>query len=653
MVAAMLAASEPKPVAAVVALGQCDAPSTAIFARSFRAALTAGLGSAVQTEQETAEAFGGLTTRTLAELSAAVASARHSFYADDTAGAGATLEAALKELARLPPSEARWSTERDLLTLLAQVRLKADRSGAEAALSRVYRVDAEYHPDETLYSPAFQRFAADVRNSVQTSPTALVDLMVSPPGREIYVGGKRMGTAPLSVRLPVGEYRVEVDWGRRGAVRTVQVPSGAAVELAASVEGAVAPEGGPCLEVSKDALLKRFAGPLKAGRIYAVRVDVQGTEQYASVSELDVATGKSRDARVKLEVGAPVSEALGLLAGYFSSGVAVPRVEIPGSAAMAAPAPAAAENTPGSSNPGATAKPPPVASPPVLSAAKKARLLQRLLASGPSDEGPEVKLLKDQVYVYEPIYAEVQHADRVGDATSTSVGFEYRRRGAVLWSACEYGLDDTDAQLDSPPSLLPAEDVRFRCQITAPGVFDVRYRGAPVTVTVARAPFEEKQVLAILEASPGGLPPPSAFHGQLASSLYAGYAMVGARAVSGAPSPTSLQAHWRELTTAIRGGGQQSAEAFAAMKQAQQAAELATLEYGVQLSIHPEFIFADSLRLKLVSALIEVGKCHEARDVLGDVTHGKELSTAKRFLRELDQVEREAPDSICRSVIYR
>jgi PEGA domain len=320
---------------AVVAVGQCSVTGSAISARSFRAAMTQRFGASVQTEAETAAPFGGLSERTLPELNGALNSARNDYYSDKPEPALATLNKALEDITRLMPSDGRWSTERDMLTFLAQIQLKGDKPAAEATLARVFRVDPDFKPDTSVYPPSFQKFISDVRKAVAKRPTNRLDIAVSPPGKRVFVDGKRVGVAPLSLRLPVGDYVVEVDWGYRGLGRTVTVPAPPAptrpLELAAAVEGAVAPDGGPCVEPDADmpATLSRLLPKLNVTKIYGVRTEVgTGADQYASVTEVSGGGSEQRTIRVKLQPGAPEGEALGLIAGYFATGRGGPRVEV-------------------------------------------------------------------------------------------------------------------------------------------------------------------------------------------------------------------------------------------------------------------------------------------------------------------------------------
>ncbi len=348
VLAAPLCAAEPER-SAVVAVGQCAVAGSAISARSFRAALAQRLGASVQTEVETAAPLGGVAQRTLPELMVALSAARADFYAEKSEAALGAIKKALRDVILLMPSEARWSAERDMLVFEALVELKTDRSAAEATLGRVFRVDPNFKPDTSTYPPSFQRFAEDVRRAVKKLTTNRLDISVSPPGKAVFVGGKPMGVAPLSLRLPPGEYRVEADWGYRGLSRVVSVQAPPMLpkplELAGAVEGAVAPDGGPCVEPRGDVsgALGRLLPLLNVSKVFGVRTVAAGGVQYALVTEVGAFGSEQQTVRVKMQPGAPEGEALGLIAEYFRTGRSSPHVELLAKGApdveVAAPAP--------------------------------------------------------------------------------------------------------------------------------------------------------------------------------------------------------------------------------------------------------------------------------------------------------------------------
>ncbi len=347
----------------VVAVGKCD-ESSAIAARSFRSALAAKPGAKVASEAETAQPFGGTTERTLPAVTSAIASARSDFYGGQTAQARGTLQGALDDVTRLPPSTARWAAERDGLTLLAQILQKTDPKGAEAALNRVFRVEPDYQPDTSNYPPSFQKYVNGIRKTAKKKATSRLDITTSPSGKAVYVGGRKVGVGPVSVRVPPGEYRVEAEWDHRGAVRTITVPS-APVELSAAVEGAVYPDGGPCVEASEPvAALARAARLTGGGRIVGVHPESAGEDSFVVVTSANAQGQDVREARVKVQPGAPTTEALGLLADWaVAGGEAAPPVEVtrgPGAKPLAVAAGAAGAAA--AESPAASAAPTPAAS---------------------------------------------------------------------------------------------------------------------------------------------------------------------------------------------------------------------------------------------------------------------------------------------------
>ena len=320
--------------AAVVALGGCDAPASAITARAFRALLAQRMGPLLQTEVESAAPLGGLATRSLADVEHAVSEARAGFYKGHVPEAIGALEGLSADVARLAPTDRRWAVERDLWTLLAQARLKSSPASAEAALRRIFRVDPEYRPDTSLYPPSFRKVADKVRKEQGRAPTSRLDVAVSPPGADVYVDGRKLGRAPVSLRLPAGSYRIEADLGRRSLPRTVQVPEppqlAPPVELGAEVEGALFADGGPCVEPGKDppAALARAAAFLGVKRLLGIHAEGPPDRRVLVLDDVDRAGAPVQQARAALARGAPETEALAPLAELAATGKAPSGVEV-------------------------------------------------------------------------------------------------------------------------------------------------------------------------------------------------------------------------------------------------------------------------------------------------------------------------------------
>jgi len=322
------------PRVAVVGLGACGEPAGAISARAFRALLAPRLGASLQTEVETAAPLGGLATRTLADVQHALSDARAAFYRNKLSSAASTLEALVRDVTRLPPSDARWAVEREVWTLLAQVRSKTSRPAAEEALRHVFRVEPDFHPDVSLYPPSFRAIADKVRKLQAHAPSSRLDVAISPASTDVYVDGRRLGRAPVTLRLPAGTYRIEADFGRRSLPRSVQVPDppqlAPPVELGAEVEGALFPDGGPCAEPGRDhaAALARLGTLLVVDRLLAISSEGAADRRSLVLHEVDGTGTEITEGRAHLSPGAPETEALASLAELAASGRAPPGVEV-------------------------------------------------------------------------------------------------------------------------------------------------------------------------------------------------------------------------------------------------------------------------------------------------------------------------------------
>jgi Carboxypeptidase regulatory-like domain len=319
---------------AVVSVGQCSAPSTAISTRAFRALLVPKLGAGLQTEADTARPLGGLAERTLEEVERGVAAARKDFYSRQVETAVTHLKTLAVDITRIAPSEERWKVERDLLTLLSQTQLASNTSAAEATMVTVLRVQPSYQADTGLYPPSFRKFVDAVRSKQAEVPTNRLDVAVAPTGRTVYVGGFPAGPAPLSHHFPAGDYRVEADYGHRSLVRTVHIPEPPAVvapvELAASVEGSLFADGGPCVEPGSDRTgnLARVVALTGVSRLLALRSETSAGQRWVFVEEVDSAGNTLREARSKVQQSAPETDALAGLAAWAATGNTDQTVEV-------------------------------------------------------------------------------------------------------------------------------------------------------------------------------------------------------------------------------------------------------------------------------------------------------------------------------------
>jgi PEGA domain-containing protein len=323
-----LAASPPKEqAAAVVAVGNCEAPATASVTRAFRNTLR-GYGIPVQTEAETLEPLGGAASRSLDDLEQALATARDQFLNGQPDPATKALEQVERDLGRLEPSERRWVLERNVLASMAQIRGRTDRDAARGLLARIAAVDPGFELDRTVFPPSFRTEYDAVRTALKQGGMSRLDVVSEPPGVPVFVGGRPLGKAPVSLSIPPGTYRVEGGWGYRGLSSEAQVGlSPRKVVVSRSAEGSVLPDAGPCVlaEPDRAAALEKVSKLFKAPTVYGVRVEGAGTSERVVVTEYDaVGTRQVRELVEPAVPPSPASEAAGRLAAT----VAGPKVAV-------------------------------------------------------------------------------------------------------------------------------------------------------------------------------------------------------------------------------------------------------------------------------------------------------------------------------------
>ena len=289
-------ATRPDDAAAVVAIGDCTSRGLPAVVRSFRASLR-GSGVQALSEAQTAERLGGTSSRSLRDLDQALATARDQFLNGQPEPAFAALQQIEQDLRRLPPTPERWELERRVLSSLAQVRASSDRAAAHAFLEQIAAVDATYEPDRTVFPPSFRAEYRKLRDGLQQSGQSRLEVATEPPGLPVYVGGRPAGASPVTLQLAPGSYRVEVDWGYRGLVRTVTLgPTAQRVVLSRAVEGAILPDAGPCVvpEPDRRTALARVATQLGVLRLFAIRVEGSGPDERVIATELDARSGTEK-----------------------------------------------------------------------------------------------------------------------------------------------------------------------------------------------------------------------------------------------------------------------------------------------------------------------------------------------------------------------
>jgi hypothetical protein len=326
------AASSASETIAVVATGDCDGASLSAHARTVREALARRVGAPVLSAEGTARALGGLPRGSLASAARLLSDAEGELLAGGSMTprerarrdrlALSKLSEAVEVLLSLPPSPERWKT---LLRIRAlQLRFYAG-TGRSAELERtveaLLRVAPDYAFDPRLHSPAQLEVYEKVRKRVRERATATLKLTSHPAGMVLYVDGREVGPAPITMKVVPGTYRVEAAAGaRRGVAHLVTVSELAEVDVDGAFERSVALEEGPCVEAGsafgeREAMLARFGSTAGAQVVVGVRLERSRQEtRYLAVESIESSTGRRRGgAALKLTDGKPASGALDAL----------------------------------------------------------------------------------------------------------------------------------------------------------------------------------------------------------------------------------------------------------------------------------------------------------------------------------------------------
>lgn len=293
---------------AIVGVDGCEAPLARSRVAQVREQLAPKMKGALLSEADTAARLGGLPGRTLPELRKALDGAREAFYGGRAQKAAQELDRVQEEALRLFPSDDRWAVLREAMATRALVTMKSDPAATDRTLRRLLSIDSGWEPDPNDYPPSYRKLVDAQRAAVKTAGANRLDVKVDPSGTPVFVAGRPVGKAPVSVQMPPGDYLVEAAFSRRGMGRVVTVPRPGdppnAVTLSSGLEGAVAPGAGPCIAVkgSQPQLLSRIWDLLGVERLLLLRSEQTPSGPFLVLTEWDP---RSRSERGELRASIP------------------------------------------------------------------------------------------------------------------------------------------------------------------------------------------------------------------------------------------------------------------------------------------------------------------------------------------------------------
>jgi len=369
LLAAALPASAQESLA-VMAVADQPGPEAELaeMTHQLRAACRERTGGVQEAAEMRQRLLGQSSNATLAELERAYGGALATYQTGEYPSSIRTLYAVIDDLEKLPEGAEAWSQ-----WVRAQMRLSHAEATighvreAREAMERVLALEPKLQPDPDQYSPSYRREFDAARARVAARPRRKVAVDALGWSATVYVNGKAAGTAPLSVALPPGRYRIG------GASGTLRVPSvwielrdeDRTVTLDFGLAEALRVSAGPGLALAP---AQRAAGLVRAGawlgvdKVLATSIAVEGEVPFLVGSLYDVRRGAvQREGRVRMAAGAVPLSNIGALAAFLLTGQQSKAVMVARAAASPAPVPAP---------PQPTARPEP-RSPPVAAAPRE------------------------------------------------------------------------------------------------------------------------------------------------------------------------------------------------------------------------------------------------------------------------------------------
>jgi hypothetical protein len=297
------------------------------LAHQLRAACRDRTGGVMDVPTMRARLLGQRSNATVTELDRAYGGALAVYQNGEFESAIRTLKAIVEDLESLPESDeayAQW-VRAQLRLAHAALTIGRDRD-ADEAMQALLRTDPSLVPDPEQYSPTYRRRFEAAKAKVRALPARRLQISAEGFGGSVYVNGRLMGAAPLSLWLPAGSYRVG------GASGSLHVPSfrvdlqreDRAVVLDFALAEALRVAGGPGLAVPaprRPEAMVRAGAWLGVERVISVTRQAEGEAVFLLGSIYDVRNGALlREGSVRTIAGSVPSSNLGALATFLLTG---------------------------------------------------------------------------------------------------------------------------------------------------------------------------------------------------------------------------------------------------------------------------------------------------------------------------------------------
>jgi tetratricopeptide (TPR) repeat protein len=307
------AAADPESLG-VVALADPPGPSPRL------AELTAQLraASAEETQgvleaRQLQERMGEVPTTSLSELDRAYSGALATHHSGDYERAIESLRAVIADLEKLPDGPEVFGQWTRAMLRLARAEASLGRKvEADEILDRLVRANPNVKVDLTQYPPSFQEQIDKRRAQLASLPKRKLEVTSQRKGVKVFVEGREVGTAPLTISVPPGRYRVSgAGEGVRLPARIIDLTSqDETVPLDFEVAEALRPGAGPGLALPTKTADDRARSVITAGawlrldRVLTARLEVDGGTSFLNAALYNVRRGAlEREGTIRLGPG--------------------------------------------------------------------------------------------------------------------------------------------------------------------------------------------------------------------------------------------------------------------------------------------------------------------------------------------------------------
>jgi hypothetical protein len=338
----------------VVAVADPPGPSAELaeLTSQFRAVLAERTTGVLEPAEIRTRMMGQTSSASLSELDRAYAGALATYQSGDFEGSIRTLRAVIDDLERLPEGTETFSQWTRAMLRLARAEQSVGRRGeANALLERLVRADPSIKVDTNQYPPSYAKQVEAVHAQLKAQGTRKLTVSAAQRGVKVFVEGREVGVAPVTISLPPARYKVS---GRAGDLRAPAVTADLSetdqtVRLDFALAEALRPGAGPGLVLGQADRARKIvaaAAWLGLDRAVITTMPQDADITYLQATIYDVRKGQmQREGRLRLAGKTPppgglIALATFLMTGQPSSLVApAPGQAVAGAAPAAAPAP--------------------------------------------------------------------------------------------------------------------------------------------------------------------------------------------------------------------------------------------------------------------------------------------------------------------------